>query len=371
MIPPQSPPPPGRIPLDVLDRYLAGDCSPAEAESVARWMERDREHRALVDALRAGGGAAAPAPSSWDVDQMWKTISERRLRSRVAPHPRPRRVMHLESLRRRTPVASRLAAAAVVAIAAGLLWEGSHRAGDRRPTEAPWREYATARGQRASFDLADGTHVRLSVDSRLRVPPDFGERTREVSLEGEALFDVRHDPAKPFRVRTTRVAAEDIGTKFVVRAYATDREATVVVADGVVALAPVPPSPSAPSGEGGGNRATPPAGPPLVLGRGELGRVSTTGEVTTEQGVAVDAYLAWADGRLVFKRVPLRDALPQLDRWYDLHFQLADDSIGGLLLTASFDDAPPGEAIELLAMSLGVRYERHGNVVTFHARRGR
>ncbi|MBX6331551.1 MAG: FecR domain-containing protein [Gemmatimonadaceae bacterium] len=350
-----------RIPLDLLDRYLAGDCSPAEAERVARWLGRDPEHGLLVDALRASADEAAPSPTSWDVERMWEATRTRGLRAAGAPRPRRSRAMRLDALHGRTPVVLRVAAAILIAIAAGLLWETARAPGGRRPAAAPWREYATTRGQRADFDLPDGTHVHLNVDSRLRVPPDYGVRARDVALDGEALFDVRHDAAAPFRVHAGRVTAEDIGTRFVVRAYPTDRDAMVVVAEGAVALAP-----ARPAGD------TTPAHPAraTVLRRGDLARVSGAGALTTERGVAVGAYLAWADGRLVLQRVPLREALPQLARWYDLDFRLADDSIGRLLVTATFDDAPPGEALQLLALSLGVRYERRGTVVTFHATRG-
>src|SRR5205823_9036692 len=50
------------------------------------------------------------------------------------------------------------------------------------------REFATARGRRAAIELADGTRIVLSVDSKLRVPVDYGRTTRAVYLEGEAYF---------------------------------------------------------------------------------------------------------------------------------------------------------------------------------------
>ena len=59
-----------------------------------------------------------------------------------------------------------------------------------------------------------------------------GEHDRTVELEGEAEFDVVHDPMRPFRVQAGRALVVDIGTRFDVRLYATDRSARVAVAEG-------------------------------------------------------------------------------------------------------------------------------------------
>src|SRR5207253_457823 len=83
----------------------------------------------------------------------------------------------------------------------------------------PAREYVTAPGQRLAVSFSDGSRVLLGVASRLRVPRDYGVRTRAVELEGEAYFVVRHDPAHPFLVRTAHGTTEDLGTEFDVRAY--------------------------------------------------------------------------------------------------------------------------------------------------------
>jgi transmembrane sensor len=365
--------------MDTLDRYLAGECTPAEAEMVARWIEGDRSRGVLVDALPKSVDQAAPAPTSWDVHRMWETRRARVLSGGTVPSRRRQRALRIGSLQHRTPLALRVAAAILIAAFAGLLWEGRHAVGDRRTGAVEWREYATAKGQRAEFDLADGTHVRLGVDSRLRVQRDYGRRDRDVSLDGEALFDVEHDSDRPFRVHTARLTAQDLGTSFTVRSYADLDEAAVAVVEGVVSVAPAAgpaarsarPSRST-SGEIGGvaDKTSQGAGE-LVLRGGDVGSVDSTGELSAARGVDITPYTAWADGRLVFRNTPLRGVLAELDRWYDLDCRLADDTLGDLRLTASFQDEPASEVIRLVALSLGLRYERQGKVVTFRAGRPR
>ena len=93
-----------------------------------------------------------------------------------------------------------------------------------------------------------------------------------------------------------------------------------------------------------------------------------SGHVTVGHGADVARALAWTQGRLTFEAVPLRDAVPELRRWYDLDFLLADPSLGARRLTASFSDEPVAEVIRLIAMAVEARYERRGRTVTFHSR---
>ena len=78
--------------------------------------------------------------------------------------------------------------------------------------------------------------VTLNAGSRLRWRADYGARTREVQLEGEGYFEVRHDGARPFRVHAPGAVAEDLGTRFTVRAYPEGSGVEVAVAEGRVAL---------------------------------------------------------------------------------------------------------------------------------------
>jgi len=335
-----------------IARYVAGECSPAEAIETERWIEADPARHALAAGLGTIWAKADLAPAGWDSAAAWRAI-ESRLdeRPRVSAPP-PRQRMRTATLwpDRKPAVRWSLriaAAAAVVALALGAGFAYLQLRVGAEPSTSPvaLRDYVTPRGQRADFNLADGTHVLLGVASRLRVPADYGARDREVYLEGEGYFEVHHDSAQPFVVRSGGTVTQDIGTRFVVRAYADDRAVEVVVAEGRVAL------------QG------------TELSQGQLGQVASTGPVTVKTGVDLDRYLAWTQGRLVFDNTPLRDALPQLDRWYDLDFRLGDSSLAALPVTATFKNQPTDEVLDLLAQTLGLRQERHGRIVTLYPAR--
>lgn len=103
-----------------------------------------------------------------------------------------------------------------------------------------------------------------------------------------------------------------------------------------------------------------------VLGAGQLGRLSRDGTLTVSRAPADERYLAWTTGVLVLDGEPLRDALPRLERRYDLTIRLADGALGARPVVARFRDQPAGEMLDALALALGARYERQGRVVTFH-----
>ncbi|MBA2473628.1 MAG: FecR domain-containing protein [Pseudonocardiales bacterium] len=216
------------------------------------------------------------------------------------------------------------------------------------------RVVTTPPGQRASFRLPDGTSVMLGVASTLRYPPSISTRSREVQLEGEAYFEVAHDNTRVFAVRAGDVLAEDLGTTFIVRAYPEDHRARVVVRSGKVALRAA---------------RAPNQTQRQVLLPGQLGRLDTKGIPVAERA-DTSAYFAWTEGRLVFDDVALRDALPQLSRWYDLEFRLADSSLGRVPLTATFRNQPTEDVLDLLAASLGMRQVRNGRTVTFYPATG-
>jgi transmembrane sensor len=336
----------------LLARYVAGDCTDAEAREVERWAAEDPAHRARLEELRAIWQTAWP-PAEPDIDAMWAGV-RRTMRADRQRSGRFRRAFRVEA---RPWWRSPLAAAAAVMVAVGaslfLLRTSTHRPDGSVRSLA---EYVTPRGQRATFRLSDGTQLMLAADSRLRVPADYGRGTREVYLDGEALFDVVHDAARPFRVRARHALAEDIGTRFDVRAYAEESAVAVAVAEGAVALGradatTVGQRPREATAE-------------LVLRQGEAGTLTPDGRVTTATGAAAAAYLAWADGRLRFVKTPLADAARTIGRWYDLDVRVEGGALASLPVTAEFGMQSADELLQELALAVGARVIRSGRVVT-------
>jgi transmembrane sensor len=116
--------------------------------------------------------------------------------------------VHAMRARRRQRIGMAGTLALVFAVGAGSWWQ-------LRPGPAPIRteHFATARGEHATVELADGS--TLTLDGATRVDVTLAPDRRTVALTaGEAYFDVAHDPARPFTVEVGGSSARVLGTAF-------------------------------------------------------------------------------------------------------------------------------------------------------------
>jgi transmembrane sensor len=342
---------PARIDVEVLLRYLVGQSSPEEAEAIQAWMRDSEQNRRTVTALARAlpvPGALAEPP---DEDAMWRRISARLRgdRARLALH-RGEAVGAGRSVRAmpsswRTSWVTAGAAAAVVCVAAGAWYLNlTSPSTTRGPTASREHAYVTRRGERATVRLPDGTHVLLDAESSLRFAGDFGAAARDVFLDGQAYFDVVHHDSLPFRVHAGRVVARDVGTQFVVRAYRGDSVTDVAVESGRVAVTRRSDS--------------------LVVTRGQVSRVTPAGPLVFARHASLESYLGWTHGQLVFLDTPLREAVDQIARWYDVEIRPTPDAIGEYPVTASFDDQPAPEVLRIVALSLNLQLSHVGHRFT-------
>jgi len=132
----------------------------------------------------------------------------------------------------------KMGAAAVVIVAGAFAW---YTNGYKEPRPAVAVVHAAAHKTAKKpadfirdFMLPDGTHVVLQTGSRLDFPGHFTGRAREVSLSGEAYFEVAEDVSKPFIIHTGHVQTTVLGTAFNIRALPDDKEIIVSVTTGKV-----------------------------------------------------------------------------------------------------------------------------------------
>ena len=80
------------------------------------------------------------------------------------------------------------------------------------------------KGQRAFITLPDSTKVWLNSDTKISYPADYGLKERNVTLVGEAYFEVAKNPGKRFIVEAKGMQVEALGTSFNVNAYQNDNK---------------------------------------------------------------------------------------------------------------------------------------------------
>jgi transmembrane sensor len=177
----------------------------------------------------------------------------------------------------------------------------------------------TARGETRTERLADGSTLVLGGETEIELRFERDAR-RLVLRNGEALFTVAHDPARPFTVATNDSETRAVGTVFGVRRGA--GETTVTVVEGIVTVRPL------------ADRAT-------------LDERRQVARLTRGQQIAVDRRLgsirtvdpagatAWIDGRLSYVDAPLREVLADLARYSTKRIQLDSARVGELRYTGT------------------------------------
>jgi hypothetical protein len=149
-------------------------------------------------------------------------------------------------------------------------------------------------GMVTQFDLADGTKVWLNSGSALQFPNSFTGDLREVKLQAEAFFKVTKNKEQPFHVHTKNLDIEVLGTSFNVVSYDDEHQAEVVLVEGKVKLSDEKDQVKKEFG--------------YMLP--EQRAVYTEDAQKLEaQAVAVEKYIAWRDGNLVFRDDPMEDVV--------------------------------------------------------------
>src|SRR5262249_8014355 len=127
-----------------------------------------------------------------------------------------------------------LAAAAIVIVAAGVSWHALRSARQSAAPAPAERVATTGAGEHLTIRLDDSSIVALGPMSTIRYSASAARRTATIS--GIADFNVVHDAARPFRVLAKNAVVTDVGTEFVVRAFAADSGVDVSVTSGVVTV---------------------------------------------------------------------------------------------------------------------------------------
>lgn len=335
----------------ILDRHLAGESSPDDEAALDAWLASDPRNADLLNDARAVGRALDPSgDEGWDVDHAWSRVAARMhdqpdgdiLPLRARAFPRVTAFVRTQRI---------VAGAAAVIAAAGVVAVVLQRQ-VMRPPEAQRQllrhEVVAAVAQQTRVTLGDGTQVVLNAGSRLRYSDDFGRGTRDVELEGEGYFDVVHDESRPFRVHARGSVAQDVGTRFVVRAYPEQRGLDVVVTDGAVSLRRVGASATA-----------------ALVAAGQRGRVDSTGSITVAAEPDLDRWIEWTRGGIVLDGMTLGDAALELGRRFGVHVEIRGDDLTRHRISARFHDDPLPRVLDALAVALGARWTRDGQRVVF------
>lgn len=202
--------------------------------------------------------------------------------------------------------------------------------------QVAWVEIVVPQSSRIQFELPDGTSGFLNSGSTLKYPPVFSGK-REVELIGEAYFDVTTS-GDVFKVSTSGMEINVLGTKFNVTAYPGDESAHVVLTEGQVQV-----------------NGTEKIFERILLPNERLTFSPAENKVIVQK-VEPYSFTAWKDGLLVLDNEPLEQAISRFERWYNVDIDIKDDLLKKYHFKATFEDEPLEEVLKLLSVSTPMEY---------------
>jgi ferric-dicitrate binding protein FerR (iron transport regulator) len=206
-------------------------------------------------------------------------------------------------------------------------------------------------GDKTSIVLPDSSRVLLNSGSTLTFNNNFKSGSRQVFLDGEAFFKVRKSPHNPFRVKTSALELEVLGTEFNMKAYSNEQAITTTLVTGSIKVTDNDYSNSI-----------------LIKPNQKLVFSKESQKMKLEEIDDFSPETGWKEGRLVFRNQSLEELEHELERWFDVEIEFADDNVKARRFSGTLERESILEVISYFGRSKYVAYKIEDNVITFYTK---
>lgn len=216
---------------------------------------------------------------------------------------------------------------------------------------------------RHEVTLPDGSKAILNQNSHIVLSKGFGKTNRDLSLEGEAFFDVVHDAQLPFTVQAATIQVKVLGTAFNVRAYKDEHLIQTSLIRGAVEITDKinkklrirlkPNEKVSIQMNDVNNRSAP----------GDTGTLFIMEPLHKEEATGMIPETAWIRDKLMFNGEPLEEVAKKLEKWYKVSILINNDRLKQEHFTGVFEKESIGEALTALQVTYPFRYTITGKTV--------
>jgi ferric-dicitrate binding protein FerR (iron transport regulator) len=231
---------------------------------------------------------------------------------------------------------------------------------------------STKNGSKSKIELPDGTQVWLNVGSRIKYDENYGKENRELTLTGEAYFDVARDASKPFILHTGKMDVKVLGTVFNVKAYPGDATTEAALIKGSIEVS-FPGRPQEkmilkPSDKISiVNKETNIAEDTVRLRRANSKErpAIVVSSVQYEPVSSAIIETSWVNNKLIFRRKTFEELARDIERWFNVTVEIQDSSILSKKFTGTFSNESITDALYALSLSYPFHYrvDRNTNTV--------
>jgi len=318
---------------DLIGKYLTGEATPAETEQVETWASKSEENREELEKTKQ-------LLENADLVYKLKQYDSAAAWQKVAAQTVPVRRINF-----RKEIVAKIYRYAAVILVAILLGVGGYYIANQNQASEIYSEILPPETlELQEHILPDGSVVTLNSNSKISFPKRFKGNVREVTITGEAFFDVKSNPEKPFVINAGEARVKVLGTSFNVSAYPEQEKVEIIVETGKVQVTRKT------------NTSTKETSS-LLLTPGEKGTFSEKSNKLEKNVNADRNYLAWKTRNLVFEETPLNQVISHLKKVYRVDIQLTDKELNNLVLTAEFNKKPVDFILNVIQLTFDLELE--------------
>ena len=329
----------------LLQKYLSGNCNPEEEERILEWSDH-----LIVNTKASLTGKEQKAVEK----RIWK-----RIRGSVISKP-----SSITYLRRSAMgiAASFLLICAFTAIFPKLKDQFRSNVSSKAAVGVPgvvlvkdYIEIKNTSGRSKTLSLEDGTQITLAKESSMKYPAHFNGKTRQVVLEGEAVFNVKRDVSRPFFVYTGELVTQVLGTSFKIRSFESSRTIEVQVLTGRVSV--YENRQKSPQNRNG-----------VILRPNQKITFDKQSKKLVPELVEVPAMVEVPDEDLPFsfEESSLSEVLGTIQKAYDIEIVVENPALNNCGFTGDITGLPLHTQLRFICKSVNAGYESRGTTFFIH-----
>ncbi|MCK9640365.1 MAG: FecR domain-containing protein [Prolixibacteraceae bacterium] len=321
----------------LLYKFLLKETSDAENREILGWVSASEENRAEFRRIHKLFFLSnnQQFQAKLDIDQAWEMVNSK------LPHTtRNSKVVSMNFF-------LKAAASVLVLLTVGIgsLWSWDRFFANRQSAMVT---FETPKGEKSRIILADGSLVWLNSETILKYD---ALHPRNVSVTGEAYFDVKKDKEHPFEVSTASgMKVKVTGTRFNLKTYLDEPGVETTLEEGEVTVENADDSNFA------------------VLKPGQQALYDIQKDQLTVRNVSPEIYSIWKNNELHIINVPFTDLIPRIERWYGVSIHLDSLINRNDRFTMTIKTESLRELLNMMQLTSKFKYEVNGGQIKIHAK---
>lgn len=306
---------------ELLKRYYQGLCSEEEQKTVENWLNTSSSDFNL--------------PPQISLDE--RDEIKHRVWSKLGVNSTFSRTNYF-------PLIFRVAAALLVV--SGFWWYfKSEQFKVNQTNTVEQRTVKTRRGQKIRLTLPDSTRIVLNDESEITFPLAFNDTIRNVSLRGQAYFEVTKNPNQPFVVETSETRVRVLGTAFDLKAYTSETINKLSVTEGRVRFSDLNNTKS------------------TLVTAGQQADFEK-GNLSIPINNPISGAPAWSQNTIELNDESLEKIAPLLERWYDVQITIKNKKLEKERFSGTFKNTSLPVVLNSMGYAIGFNYEINGKSIT-------